>query len=73
MRENETCDLWGEEDITHTPWEGKKIQTGDSCKKLEKLSRGDIPRNLKLGAPNAMQKRMDANVFCKKMNMKYIL
>ena len=50
MSENETCDLCGEkqEDITHILWECKKIHTGESCQKFEKLSREDIPRSMKL-------------------------
>ena len=68
MNVKEACELCSEkeEDITHTLWDCKKIHTGDSCKQLKDLSRTDIPRNLKLGGPNAMRKQIDTNFFGKK-------
>ena len=56
------------QDITHTLWECKKIHADESCKKLREFKREDIPRNVKLGAPNVMNKKIYANFFGKNAN-----
>ena len=43
----------------------KKIHADESCKKLGELQIEDIPRNVKLGAPNSMNKKIDAHFFGK--------
>ena len=64
---NDKCELCGEteEDITRTRWCCKPIHTEESCKKLKNQNREDIPRNLKLGAPNAKARETDDNFFGK--------
>ena len=72
MIDTSTCQMCGEEeqDITHTLWKCKKIHSEEICKKLRELKREDIPRNVKLGAPNAMNRQIDANYFEKKKVMR---
>ena len=67
MTDTTSCQICGkeEQDITHTLWDCEKIHTGESRNKLRELKREDIPRNIKLGAPNAMSKQIDANFFVK--------
>ena len=62
INDTSLCQLCGEEeiDITHILWDCKKIHDSRNCFKLRELKREDIPRNMKLGAPNAMNKRIDA-------------
>ena len=65
INDTNLCQLCGEEeiDITHTLWDCKRIHDSKNSLKLRELNREDIPRNMKLGAPSAMNKKIDANLF----------